>query len=178
MRESELPQPSLASANAQPFQLPRILDPADPLANARRFMAERYTLSGAALLYHHRGEFHRWDGPAYRQITESQLRAQLYSLFEGSVVQKGPGATRPFKPTARKVSETIDALRAAAHLSGRIEPPAWLGGATDLEPTQLLPCALDVPPGELAQGGVGFFADRYAYRTSVEWALCPLPAEN
>ena len=41
----------------EPVELPRILDPGDPLATARRFVADEFTPDGKQLIFPHRGEF-------------------------------------------------------------------------------------------------------------------------
>ena len=120
-------------------ELPLVLDSADPLANARRFVADAFTRDDRSTLYHHRGEFFAWVRSHYRRVAEADLRARLYEYLESAKV--GDEKTlRPFKPTTRRVAETLDALRAAAHLSTEITPPVWLEQVCDLHPSEIVPC--------------------------------------
>ena len=112
-------------------ELPLVLNPSDPLANARRFVADIFTRDDRATLVHHRGEFFTWIRSHYRRLDETDLRARLYEYLESAQVKDGD-ALRPFRPTTRRVAETLDALRAAAHLASEITPPAWLEQVCDL----------------------------------------------
>ncbi len=120
-------------------EIPLVLDAADPLANARRFVANTFTRDDRSTLYHHRGEFFAWVRSHYRRVDEADLRARLYEYLESAKV--GDEKTlRPFKPTTRRVAETLDALCAATHLPSEITPPAWLEQVCDLHPTEIVPC--------------------------------------
>jgi putative DNA primase/helicase len=101
----------------------RVLDPADPLATARRFVHE---LHSDAPLHCHRGGFWQWTGTHYAERCDATMRTSLYGYLEAAQqVSDTKGAER-FKPTARRVSDVLDALRAATHLDSSISPPAWL----------------------------------------------------
>lgn len=93
-------------------ELPLVLDPSDPLGNARRFVADAFTRDDRRILHHHRDEFFAWAHSRYRRVDEADLRARLYGYLEGAQVKDRDGL-RPFKPTTQRVSETLDALRAA-----------------------------------------------------------------
>ena len=118
---------------------PLVLDRADPLANARRFLADEFTTDNRQTLHHHRDEFYGWVRSHYPRIDEANLRARLYEYLEAAKISYR-GELRPFKPTTRRVSETLDALRAAAHLSTEITAPAWLEQVCDLPPNEIVPC--------------------------------------
>ena len=120
--------------------LPRILDPADPLATARRCVAEEFMCDGARVLHYYRGEFFRWSNGVYVVFPEPELRAEVYSYCEVSQAQQKDGSTKAFRPTARKVNDILDALRALAQLSESIETPAWLEEVAPLPPSDLIPC--------------------------------------
>lgn len=120
---------------------PRLLDPRDPLAIARQFIADCYAAADTRTLYHWRGEFRAWSGGAYWSISDDALRAQLYEFLELAERLKD-GKPAAFKPTSRVVSEIQDALRAATYLDASIEPPTWVSYFPDApNPAKLLPVA-------------------------------------
>ena len=119
--------------------IPRVLDPSDPLATARRFVAEEFTLDKVRLLHHHHGDFFSWEKTCYTLLPESEIRAKVYLFCEESV-QKKEGSPTAFRPSSRKVSEIIDALCAVTQLEESIQAPGWLDAAPDLPPSDLLPC--------------------------------------
>ena len=140
--------------------LPLVLNPSDPLANARRFLADKFTRDDRVTLYHHRGEFFAWVRSHYRAVDEADLRARLYEYLESAQVKDGD-TLRPFRPTTRRVAETLDALRAAAHLSSETTPPAWLEQVCDLPPFEIVPCRnglLHLPEMQLLGHDPDYFA--------------------
>ena len=148
-----------ADGNAA-IELPRVLDPANPLANARRFVADIFTRDDRSTLYHHRGEFFAWVRSHYRGVDEADLRARLYTYLETAQIKDGD-ALRPFRPTTRRVAETLDALRAAAHLPSETTPPAWLEQVCDLPPNEIVPCCnglLHLPEMQLLGHDPDYFA--------------------
>ena len=141
-------------------ELPLVLNPSDPLANARRFVADIFTRDDRATLVHHRGEFFTWIRSHYRRLDETDLRARLYEYLESAQVKDGD-ALRPFRPTTRRVAETLDALRAAAHLASEITPPAWLEQVCDLHPSEIVACCnglLHLPEMQLLGHDPDYFA--------------------
>ncbi|MCZ6604844.1 MAG: phage/plasmid primase, P4 family [Alphaproteobacteria bacterium] len=119
-----------------------LLDPADPLAIARQFVAEQYTVALTPTLHCWRNDFRRWRGGAHREVGEAALRAELYAYLEHAERPDKNGKPTPFKPKNHKVSEVMDALRAATFLDEGIDPPAWLEQFPDApDPAKLLPVA-------------------------------------
>lgn len=125
--------------SGEPAEMPRILDPSDPLATARRFVADEFTPDGKQLIFHHRGEFFTWSRTNYERCDDADMRVRLYEFCENSMTKDGNGL-KPFKPSIRKIADIIDALRSAAHLPTNIEPPVWLEEVADLPPSDLLSC--------------------------------------
>ena len=141
-------------------ELPLVLNPSDPLANARRFVVDAFTRDDRATLYHHRGEFFASVRSHYRRVDEADLRALLYEYLEGAQIKDGD-TLRPFRPTTRRIAETLDALRAAAHLPSEIAPPAWLEQVCDLPPSEIVPCCnglLHLPEMQLLGHDPDYFA--------------------
>lgn len=101
---------------------PLIIDPENPRAIAGCFLKS----TGAVLLYQ-AGVYYEWDGACYRELSDADIRAKLYSFLElcketGSKKRK-PGE---FKPTRYKVNNVEDALRALVNLPSSKRAPAWL----------------------------------------------------
>jgi putative DNA primase/helicase len=114
------------SVVAQPLQPPLILDPGDPIANARSFAATHYRHRGQTTLLHHADEWRAWTGSHYPMVDEPTIRARLWDFFERAYKPGPKGQPVPFKPTSARVTNAIDALRAVCNLPTRITPPAWL----------------------------------------------------
>jgi hypothetical protein len=109
-----------------------VINPATPLATARLFLAQE----SSTLRYHH-DTFYEWNGSCYPELAESELRARLYAFLENCSTLDGKGKTHPFKPNMIRVTNVLDASRAAAHLSATIVPPVWLDQTTGLPPRTL-----------------------------------------
>lgn len=140
-----------------------ILDPRAPLSSAREFVARRHMVGNLRTLHHHRGEFFRWDGPAYRSADESEIRAALYDFLDCARTVGKDEKAQPFKPDRAKVGDMFDALRAAANLPSSLSPPTWLGTAADLypDPGECIVVAnglLHLPPRKLHPATPAFFS--------------------
>jgi putative DNA primase/helicase len=111
-----------------------------------------YQADGIPTLLHHRGTFYGWDGVAYPEIDDVDIRARLYGFLDQCVEVDDKGKARPFKPNKSRVANILDALMAAANLPSRIEPPSWLEPSR-LDPHDLIPCRnglLNVPDRALS----------------------------
>ena len=158
----------LYDPNPPPASGDRILSPADPLPSAREFVSQLYTAGDVATLRHQEGVFFAWQAESgvYAEHTTSQLKADLYKFLEPAVywtepTRMKPSELVPFKPTKAKVENVVDALRAETNLPAAFTPPCWLGGARDLDPTDMLPCRnglLHIPSRELHPATPSFFA--------------------
>jgi putative DNA primase/helicase len=120
---------------------PLILNPKDPLPSARVFTASYYLESNVRALHWHKGEFYAWTGTHYAELSDAKLRAQLYDFLEGAKRKTGDGLLEPFQPTAKRVNDVIDALKAVAHLEEGTAAPAWIEGAHEKpQPDEILAC--------------------------------------
>ena len=133
----------MADAEVYELATPRpLLDPRDPLAIARRFVAGRFTAKDQATLWHWRGDYRAWRDGAYREITDNELRHQLYDFLDSADRPGKDNKTAPFKPTSRAVSEIGDALKAATFLDNTMDPPSWIELFPDApDPASLLSTA-------------------------------------
>jgi len=117
----------------------RTLSRTNPMPNARRFIAERFSAQdGTSLLLHWRGDFYTWCDGAYRPLQQNDVEAAVYAYLEGAHCMTKKGR-EPFAPNRAKVGDIQGALRATAHLQSHNAPPCWLYGATsDDDPDDLL----------------------------------------
>ena len=136
-----------------------ILDPADPYANAQRFLEQRYTGASGLVLRHCQGDFYRHVGTHWATVEDAALRSEAYAYLAAAscITDKGP---RPFKPTASRVNDFTDAVRAATHLGAGTAVPGWLPGGAGPPPDELVPLQnglLHLPSGELLPPTPSFF---------------------
>jgi len=118
-----------------------VLDPKAPLASARKFIAKHYTIDGFRTLIHCDDQFFAYNGRVYPVIGEAMIRSQLYQWLDDADVLDRDGLRSPFKPTARRVSDIVDALRAETHRPSSVSAPAWLEEDPGQPPAdEILPC--------------------------------------
>jgi hypothetical protein len=105
----------------------RIIDTAAPYTTAKLFLDQFVAPDKTRTIHHHRGAFYRWKENAYPEIVDTELRSELYDFLDRSFVIKN-GKTVRVKPNQAMVTNVLDGLRGASHLSGSISAPAWLRG--------------------------------------------------
>lgn len=138
-----------------------LLDARNPLASAVAYTDASHRVALALTLRHHSGEFYRYEpSTSYRVYEAATLRAELYQ-FLAKADQSGRSGPEPFKPTASKVSDILDAVRAVCHLPASTPVPCWLNGATGPPALDLLPCLngiLHLPTRQLLPSTPNLFA--------------------
>lgn len=112
---------------------PHILDAKAPLQSAHIYLNETKQ-DESPTLCHWRGRFYRWNGAAWRPVDDDAIRAAIYAFLEEAKKLDGKDRPVPFNPNSRRVSDAIDALKAAAHLGPDISSPAWTSNVPDLPP--------------------------------------------
>src|SRR5262249_30284139 len=112
--------------------------PMAPLEVAAQFFADTYTLGdGNKSLYRWRGSWWRWERTQWREVEESEMRAQVYR-YTADAVYLDENGEQAWAPNDRRVSAVLDALISVCLLTNTIEQPSWLDGrATGI----LVPCA-------------------------------------
>ena len=115
-----------------------ILDRRAPRDTARSFLDHRNRRGKRRLVYY-RSDFHEWTGCYYRQIGDAEIRAQIYSFLDAAKVRTNNG-TGPFHPDKRAVDEVLDALKSMLLISGDLQAPAWLAGASNPAAQEILAC--------------------------------------
>jgi putative DNA primase/helicase len=118
------------------FALPdRLPAPTNPLGVARIVEGFWETAGGGRGLRHWRGEWWRWVGAHWADVSPDGMRAQLYPLLEGAVYLGGKegGTELPWHPTKPKVANVMEALAAVVHVSERVAQPSWLENGEGLD---------------------------------------------
>src|SRR6516225_779931 len=104
--------------------------PSNPMAVARVLLEDRYHLeTGALMLRHWRGSWMRWDGPAWSEVEDRTIRADLYHEVEHAGywhVAKDVTEMRDWAPNRHKMADLLEAVAAVCHLPQRTQPPSWL----------------------------------------------------
>jgi putative DNA primase/helicase len=89
-------------------------------------MALLHPPSGARILRHWRGAFHRWDGGVWTETEDRGIRADLYAVLENAYYVEPPKRPAPWSPNRRKIADVLEALAAITHLTEHTDAPAWL----------------------------------------------------
>jgi putative DNA primase/helicase len=120
-------------------------------------------------LRYHRGAFYEWSGAAWLGVDEVALRARLYEFLDRCRREAAGGGLCSVTPNVAMVSGLLDALRAAAHLDEKVEPPPWLDGAGGPSAYEIIACVnglLHLPTSTLTPHTPSFFTHNaidYAY---------------
>jgi putative DNA primase/helicase len=136
-----------------------VIDTKAPFATAKLFL-EIYSSGGARTLNHHRGAFYAWNGRAYLERADGELRAEIYPFLDQSFSAGSKGNCYPVKPNSAMVMNILDGLRAAAHLDGKIAAPAWLSAAPAWPAEEIVACEnglLHLPSGKIIGNTPKFF---------------------
>src|SRR5262245_46464747 len=124
------PTPSTSESDSDAAGRERRLlpGPSAPLEVAERFFADTYTLSdGNKSLYRWRGSWWCWEKTQWREVEESEMRAQIYH-YTGDAVFLEANGEQDWAPNAKRVSEVLDALASVCLLASAIGMPSWLDG--------------------------------------------------
>jgi hypothetical protein len=160
-----------------------VLDPTTPYNSALAFIEIKYSnLSVHALqvraLHYYQGEFFSWTGTHHRTIDVNTIRAEIYDFLDAADCPDKQGATIPFRATPRRVSDVLDALKAAANLPSQVAMPSWIANDQGISPSEMIACKnglLHIPSRKLLAHTPDFFnlvAVRFPYD-----ANAPEPAE-
>jgi putative DNA primase/helicase len=156
----------------------------DPHRLGRLFLESREA-GGMRTMVYHRGEFHLWDGTAYRSFPDHEVNAGIGKVCkeefdrlnriaigkweaDGKTDAKGKETSMPVasKVGTQLVGDTAQAIRGETLLAGTVDPPAWLIDdppfpAADVLPTSNalvhLPSFVEGRPGAIATPTPEFF---------------------
>lgn len=118
----------------------------DPHRLARLYLQRNDGNHVVPTIHFYRGEWHKWDGFAYRPVEDVEIRAELGAIAKDEFDAENREAMEAFNaaklagaedadkgpPICRKVTRTLlnnvlQALEGMTLLSGAMEQPAWLG---------------------------------------------------
>lgn len=119
-------------------EITRVFAPGAPSLNAEQFVVERFAHPERITLIAQGGAFFGWDGAAWPQLEDADLRAAFYKYFRHADYVNDRGNVVNFDPTAHKVNDLVDALKAFAHLSTTVTTPAWLNGVGLVPATEIV----------------------------------------
>jgi len=103
----------------------QVRPPGEPMPNARLFLTHEYGHRQRCLLIYQGGQFYRWNGTCWPTVEDGTIRAQLYTWFETKTYRQ-EDKIKLFAPTARKVSDLLDAIRAITIIPTSTLTPSWL----------------------------------------------------
>lgn len=127
----------------------------DPLSATKLFVRERHQHAEGSLLRTWHGAFYRWGAAHWREITEADVKSQLYDFMD-----RQPGSD--YRPDQTRINKVLDALRHAptVHLDSALMPPCWISGASPAPAADLVACAnglLHLPSRSLFPSSPRFF---------------------
>jgi putative DNA primase/helicase len=115
----------------------------DPLGTARQFLSRKFTTDGDRSLVHYHGDWFLWDGKRYNEITEDDIKAQVWKWLDTcwqqtKATKRKSAQLVPFKPTPSSVKAALDALKAEANLPSSFDTPGWLGASPPCRPESVV----------------------------------------
>lgn len=114
-----------------------ILSARDPYPGAQEFQRRHHELGGTRTLHEQAGVFYAYTGAAYPAVEIAAIRAGFWEFADQAMQRKKEGdgfVLVPFQPTSSKISNLLDALRAATHLGQEFRAPCWLDRRDDDPP--------------------------------------------
>lgn len=119
--------------------------PSNPMAVARHlapaWLHEDADGQRVLTLRHWRGTWMRWFRCHWVELSDAEIRAELYQRLEHTVYvhtdSKGGEELRSWAPTRRKMSDLLEASAAVTHLPPFVDAPAWISEPG--EPGERLP---------------------------------------
>jgi P4 family phage/plasmid primase-like protien len=111
----------------------------DPHRLARLFIREHCQHADGLALRYWREQWHRWDGSAYRELPDAELRAEVTAAVKAEmdrlnlIAQQLAAANGEKPPPVRKIKTALItnvelALASLTVWPGAVEPPAWWDG--------------------------------------------------
>lgn len=127
--------------------------PDDPLNAARALVQRRYTHADGPCLKAWQGSIFRWGGACWHELSNEDARAMVYDFLDAH-------GESHYRPNQSKVSNLLDALKAAIHLDSRVQAPQWIDGPGAAPAGEIVACAnglLHLGSGQLLPPTPSFF---------------------
>jgi putative DNA primase/helicase len=133
-----------------------VLSPKRTLPTADAYLEEFHSHADGRTLHAYGGLLLAWRGNRYCEVEDDALRQRLLPWLHDSLryFQHKDGSMEliPFDANPNTVKAALESVKARAYLPITIQPPAWLGVASELKATDLLATPsgnLHVPTGTL-----------------------------
>jgi putative DNA primase/helicase len=104
----------------------KMVSTAEPLETARKIRSCLWSHEGLPTLRYHAGEWWRWKGTHYENVSHDEIKSDAYLWFSDAKVTTKDGGIEPYRPTPRKVNDVLDCLKAIS-LARCGEMPCYLG---------------------------------------------------
>lgn len=147
-KDSEPPQAEIKTAvvgqevDSDSSHSVEMAPPGAPMENARRLIRAKYRHADYPLLVRQGGQYYTWNGASWSMTEGDILRASAYAWSEhGWYTDEQTGTPKPFAPTARKVSDILDALAAISVIPSGTVIPSWLAGSVPHPAIEIIACS-------------------------------------
>jgi len=116
--------------------------PTAPMSVARQIINEHYTSTDDVVTLHYwHGSFWRWATTRWAEVSDQDIRAQVYHTVEHAFFVNDKGETVAWKPNRYKITDVLDALRAVVMLPDTVTTPSWIGEVRGMPPADQLVAA-------------------------------------
>lgn len=143
----------------EPDDKATILSSSDSMASAKAWATKYADKEAGRVVVRWDESFWAWNGAHFASRTEEDQRAYLWRFLSDEALMTNKDGD-PVHPSARTVSDVIDALRAHINLSvDQVQPPCWLGERY-ADPRQVIATQnglLELKSGELLPATPQFF---------------------
>lgn len=119
-------------SNVVPLRREVMPSPKQPMAVARQLEPE-WTYNGMLTLRRWRGAWQRWHGGVWVEVTDADMRANLYLRLEHATYMHVDGRSgikeeRSWSPARSAIANLTEAIEAVTNLADDTEPGTWLDG--------------------------------------------------
>jgi putative DNA primase/helicase len=139
------PSGSVGSVGSGPLLFPPDLEypaPGAPFDVVQRLYKDHALGKEINHLWAHQGNWMAWHTTCWAEIDEAELRQVLYRVLATKWYWHSLSThdePRWWTPTKNKVGNVLDALRAAVHLSSKIDAPSWTEPPPGIDPPPWTP---------------------------------------
>jgi putative DNA primase/helicase len=153
----------LGASSARPNVVntrPVVLQAGTPQVSADEYITRQQTSNAGRLLHRMGGEWYGYTGVVHEKLSEEFVRSEVYEFARNAVTLTAQGTQRPFNPNITKISQIIDALKAAVLIKD-CEMPIWLDNRSSPAPDGVISLEnglFDLPRATLMRHTPAFFS--------------------
>jgi putative DNA primase/helicase len=126
-------QPGVEEPGDQEPEDAGLIDGADWLGTAERFVQTRYSWDGVRTLHWWNEEWWAWDGTRYRVVEDGAVRKKVYDFLNTAEIEMrlrgGKTKYEAVQPSRSMVNNLVDALKSVVFLDREVTMPGWFGDA-------------------------------------------------